>query len=257
MADIGIYLILNNIAGKIYIGSSSDLNKRIKTHFQKLNKNYHPNRFLQSAWNKCGKDAFEFIVILKCNNDVLLQKEQEFMDFYKSYDRDFGYNLSKLATKVDPDLIRDMWKDEFKRNDIIVKIKQQASSEEAKKKRSLATKRSHLDPDFKIKISKIFKRIRGTLEARNQQSIILKNRYSNPEERKKQSEKQLIAQNTETAKLKQMTSSKTAIRIKCIEKDEYYLSAREASRKNAITLSAVLKILNTDKQINGLRFISI
>ena len=59
----GIYSITNIANGKIYVGSSLFLSKRIMQHKSDLKQKRHKNSRLQNAWNKYGADAFAFNVI--------------------------------------------------------------------------------------------------------------------------------------------------------------------------------------------------
>lgn len=58
----GIYVIKS--AKHFYIGLSSNLEKRFKTHINRLEKNTHPNTKLQNVYNKGYK--LEFEVIQEC-----------------------------------------------------------------------------------------------------------------------------------------------------------------------------------------------
>lgn len=98
MGDImtGIYKIENKINGKIYIGQSVWIEKRWVTH-----KNTATNKYSQSynyplykAIRKYGLDNFIFAVIEECEIYNLNQREIYWIDFYKSYDKNFGYNLT-------------------------------------------------------------------------------------------------------------------------------------------------------------------
>lgn len=95
----GIYKILNKENNKIYVGSASCLARRFSDHKCFLKKNSHKNKHLQNAWNKYGEKSFEFIVIeyLPKEKNILLEREQYFLDLYKSYDREIGYNIEKIA----------------------------------------------------------------------------------------------------------------------------------------------------------------
>ena len=93
----GIYGIKNKINGKIYIGSSGNIRLRWKSHRSTLKKQRGTNRYLQRAYNKYGLNSFDFLVIEFCDVSVLIKKEQYWLDFYKSYEKDLGYNLSKIA----------------------------------------------------------------------------------------------------------------------------------------------------------------
>jgi len=82
--DCGIYKIENIIDGKMYIGGTTNLNKREKDHFNCLRKNKHKNRNLQMAFNECGEENFKFIIILYCESDKLYIYEQKFVNEYKN-----------------------------------------------------------------------------------------------------------------------------------------------------------------------------
>ena len=90
---IGIYKITNSITGKIYIGSSIDIDLRIKNHFKCLRGNYHRNNHLQLSFNKYSEINFVWEVICECEKDELLKKETEYILKYKSFDRKVGYNI--------------------------------------------------------------------------------------------------------------------------------------------------------------------
>ena len=91
----GIYKIENKINGKVYIGKSKNIKKRWTGHICELNKNYHHNIHLQSAWNKYGEDNFIFEVLEECTEDVLSEKEIYYIGLYNSTNDLYGYNLAK------------------------------------------------------------------------------------------------------------------------------------------------------------------
>ena len=88
----GIYMIKNKLDGKVYIGQTYYFHKRIGRHLNELRGNKHPNKHLQSAWNKDGEENFSIIIYHECCIDVLNDCEEYFISYYKSYDRDYGYN---------------------------------------------------------------------------------------------------------------------------------------------------------------------
>jgi group I intron endonuclease len=90
----GIYKILNKINNKIYIGSATDIKKRWRDHKWHLNHNIHHNPHLQSAWNKYGRDNFEFSIILVCSANELLIKENECVKIYNTLNNNHGYNIN-------------------------------------------------------------------------------------------------------------------------------------------------------------------
>lgn len=89
----GIYGIKNKLNGKIYIGSASNISKRISNHKKYLRLNSHSNSHLQRAWNKYKEKNFEFLIIEITNN--LLLKEQYWIDEFDSFKK--GYNLVPKA----------------------------------------------------------------------------------------------------------------------------------------------------------------
>src|SRR5438093_11494316 len=93
----GVYIIKNKVNGKFYIGSSKDLRHRFNEHKFYLNKGIHRSA-LQFAWNKYGEVSFEFGVLELCEEEVLLQREQHYLDLYKPFvDCGRGYNILKEA----------------------------------------------------------------------------------------------------------------------------------------------------------------
>jgi group I intron endonuclease len=94
----GIYKITNGATGKVYIGSSINVLKRIRLHDKFLSSNKHQNKILQRAYNKDGSSFFiyECLEIVEDYN-LLLLREQHYLDLYKSYLRKNGYNICKMA----------------------------------------------------------------------------------------------------------------------------------------------------------------
>lgn len=93
-----IYSITNKQNGKIYIGSAVQRFSRWAVHKKGLRNNNHSNRHLQRAWNKYGENSFTFDVIEDVpDKNMLLEREQYWMDHYKSYDDRYGYNIAKIA----------------------------------------------------------------------------------------------------------------------------------------------------------------
>lgn len=93
----GVYVIKNKINDKVYIGSSINIKKRWKEHINSLQKKSHANFHLQRAWDTYGKEAFEFSIEEECKVENLLAVEQRWLDEYKSYNIDNGYNICENA----------------------------------------------------------------------------------------------------------------------------------------------------------------
>lgn len=79
----GVYCIINTKNGKRYIGSSKNIARRLWEHRAYLRKNYHENKHLQNAWNKYGESVFDFYVVEKCKEEILIEREQFYIDTFK------------------------------------------------------------------------------------------------------------------------------------------------------------------------------
>jgi|694.fasta_scaffold00011_164 group I intron endonuclease len=92
-----IYKITNLITNKIYIGSTNNFHLRKYTHLNHLRNNKHCNKILQNSWNKHSEINFNFEIIEHTTQDNLMILEQYYLDLYKPYNKDIGYNIAKLA----------------------------------------------------------------------------------------------------------------------------------------------------------------
>lgn len=88
-----IYLWTNLINGKHYVGQAKHFYNRMRAY---KTKGATPK--LQAAINKYGIENFSIEVIEKCDELMLDEREQYWMDYYKSYEPGFGYNISRFAS---------------------------------------------------------------------------------------------------------------------------------------------------------------
>ena len=95
--NCGIYMIMNLVNGKFYIGSSKNIKNRFWGHKGSLNNNRHHSSLLQRAWNKYGEENFIFEILENCLEEKLLEREQIWLDFHHVYNKDIGYNNLKNA----------------------------------------------------------------------------------------------------------------------------------------------------------------
>lgn len=88
----GIYKIVNNLNGKFYVGSSTNLHKRESDHFSGLRRGNHPNLYLQRSYNTYGEENFTFCILETCEIVYLLEREQHYIDTLNP-----EYNISRVA----------------------------------------------------------------------------------------------------------------------------------------------------------------
>lgn len=79
-----IYKILNNVNGKVYIGSTVNLKQRINSHITKLNEETHINSDLQKEWNIYNVDNFSFEIVENIEDKSRLPiAEYHYIEEYK------------------------------------------------------------------------------------------------------------------------------------------------------------------------------
>jgi len=73
----GVYKILCKPSGKVYVGSSKDVDCRWRAHRSQLARGVHHNLHLQRAWGKHGPEAFIFAIVesVKPDPDLLIERE--------------------------------------------------------------------------------------------------------------------------------------------------------------------------------------
>lgn len=91
----GVYLLKNLISGRVYIGSSSDLKERFADHLRQIRNGKHDNEILRKSALKHGATSF-VIGVIEYTED-LKAREQYWMDHYKSYKRQNGFNILPAA----------------------------------------------------------------------------------------------------------------------------------------------------------------
>jgi group I intron endonuclease len=89
-------MIKNIKNGKIYIGSSINIEKRLMKHKYMLRRDKHVNRYLQSSFNKHTENSFIFEKVEICCFNKLIERENFYISKYNSNNLEFGYNLATV-----------------------------------------------------------------------------------------------------------------------------------------------------------------
>jgi len=106
----GIYLIVNKINGKWYVGKTKRINRRWHEHRWLLKKNTHHSYKLQNDYNLYGINAFVYTVIEYVNIDYLELIEQKYLNI-SQFNEDIMYNVSfTLMCKCDSELLSKLHK---------------------------------------------------------------------------------------------------------------------------------------------------
>lgn len=86
-----IYAIQHKVTGRIYVGSSQNLDERIGAHISALKNGNHPVELMQEDADKYGLD-YEFFLLDKYDNCRDSKKEYEWMLKLNTGDPECGYN---------------------------------------------------------------------------------------------------------------------------------------------------------------------
>jgi group I intron endonuclease len=85
----GLYCLTNKINGKKYFGQSINIEKRKKKYF---NYGDFPNDHIKNAFNKYGKENFDFKIIKVCKEKYLDRFEKLYIRINDTQNPDKGYN---------------------------------------------------------------------------------------------------------------------------------------------------------------------
>lgn len=86
-----VYLIRHDVTGRVYIGSSADIETRYMNHMYALRAGNHPVEDMQKDFDEYG-EKFTFTVVDEITTMDECEKEYEWMREFKSYVRGVGYN---------------------------------------------------------------------------------------------------------------------------------------------------------------------
>lgn len=100
---MGIYQIKNKINGKVYIGQSRDIDKRIKSHFKvafELDNSAYSYP-LMSSIRKYGSDNFEISILEECDESKLNEREIYWIDNKDSLRNGYNQTIGGHYTSFD------------------------------------------------------------------------------------------------------------------------------------------------------------
>lgn len=101
---IGIYMIINQINNKVYIGQSQNIKQRWRAHrtrpFNSNSNDYE--KPLYRSIRKYGLNNFIFQVLEECRIEELDEREIYWITFYDATNPEKGYNLTKGGSYTTP-----------------------------------------------------------------------------------------------------------------------------------------------------------
>lgn len=146
----GIYK-WTSASNKIYIGQSIDLERR-KYSFLKAKFYTSEGSYIDRARQKYGSENFKYEILEECPIDLLDERETYWINYYESYDRSKGYNLTSGG-----DGLKNYHHSELTKQKISESNKGKTLSDEAKAKISKANSGRVMSEEAKQKMSESHK----------------------------------------------------------------------------------------------------
>ena len=161
----GVYKIVNLKNGKVYVGSAKNFKKRWHEHLSALCRGKH-TKHIQNAFIKYGQKFFIFLIQEQVEDkNQRVHREQYWIDFYKSYLPENGYNS---RPKAESNL--GMKHSKETKQKISQANKGRKVSEETRRKIGDAGKGRKVSKETKQKMSLVKIGKRHSLQSRNQMS---------------------------------------------------------------------------------------
>ena len=149
MANAGIYCICN-ADNKRYVGSSRNISARWRVHQSRLRLNKHHSEHLQKSYNLNSSQFKYEIIELVDDLSQLEVREQYWVDYYKSYKSEFGYNAVRTVSNVNPSRMRERWSKPGAKEAQSKRMKAVCSSKEHRKKLSIGHIEYFRDPNNRL-----------------------------------------------------------------------------------------------------------
>lgn len=184
----GVYKIVNLVTGRVYVGSSVNIELRCLSHKSLLRRKKHYNMYLQRSWNKYGEKVFKFSIIEKCGKDKLEEREQYWVDWYKANGKVYNVRVECVVNNRG--------------------VKTGPCSELKKLKLSKANKGRKVSEETRKKLSESHKGYKHSEETRKKLSEAGKNK-KHTEESKKKMRGRIISNETR----KKMSDSRKGIKL--------------------------------------------
>ena len=113
----GIYLFINKVNNKKYVGQSVDISRRYYQHsINSYNSNHKEyNSYFYRAIRKHGFNNFSFEILEECNLEELDNREKYWIEYYQSNIEEKGYNLT-IGGSGGPDRSKTIYQYDLNKN---------------------------------------------------------------------------------------------------------------------------------------------
>lgn len=173
---VGVYTITCTANGRVYVGSSIDVQRRLRQHINMLLRNGHDNTHIQRAWNKYGAAVFLFEIAERCSAaDELLETERRWIKRLDAVSNGFNQKVnpaSSLGVK---------WSDEAKqRHSTTMQGKGHPHTSESRRRISEALHERIFSPEHRRKLSEAGKKKTISEEVKQKISVAFKGKKIGP-----------------------------------------------------------------------------
>lgn len=96
---VGIYWITNTTNNRVYIGASTDIDRRFYNHKRTLRRSIHDNPELQDDYGKYGARCFKYSMVEYCSEEKLAERESYWIDHFGGIESDTTYNFVNNGQK--------------------------------------------------------------------------------------------------------------------------------------------------------------
>lgn len=89
-----VYALRHKKTGKVYVGCTRNVERRIREHMKHLINNTHPNAQMQADYNEFGGEYYYYVLFSAFAGYDAFQMERHFMSLLGTRDPEKGYNSS-------------------------------------------------------------------------------------------------------------------------------------------------------------------
>lgn len=93
-----VYLIEHTVTKRKYVGSTGNIELRIKSHINALRRHDHPNAEMQKDYDEYG-EHYSFRILDMIPSHEFANRERQWMFRLDSFDKEYGYNFNDWGVR--------------------------------------------------------------------------------------------------------------------------------------------------------------